>query len=227
MDFLADHYTKAAEVYKHDISTSARIMTSHPTFDKYYSITDKQPLYAAAILLHPSLRRSYPDKQWAKLTIKNKVPYADNAVEAATKLWEKYKPNSESTIAAKSNQLSDYDQFMNRVLKTEENSISDEFERFIKGDKVRITRSPLEWWLEPTQGDTYPNLQKFAIDVFSIPPMSTEPERLFSGRRRTVSWARCRLSALTVEMLECVKHWIKAGLDEPIEGEEDEEIIDL
>jgi hypothetical protein len=57
--------------------------------------------------------------------------------------------------------------------------------------------------------------------------MSAEPERLFSGGRRTVSWARCRLSALTVEMLECVKHWIKAGLDEPIEGEEDEEIVDL
>jgi hypothetical protein len=56
--------------------------------------------------------------------------------------------------------------------------------------------------------------------------MSAEPERLFSGGRRTVSWARCRLSARTIEMLECVKHWIKTGLDEPIEGEEDEEIVD-
>lgn len=115
---------------------------------------------------------------------------------------------------------------LEEFLNIEENSISDEFKRFIKGDKVRITRSPLEWWLEPTQGDTYPNLQKFAIDVFSIPPMSAEPERLFSGGRRTVSWARCRLSARTIEMLECVKHWIKTGLDEPIEGEEDEEIVD-
>lgn len=27
-------------------------------------------------------------------------------------------------------------------------------------------------------------------------------------------------------MLECVKHWIKNGLDEPIEGEEDEDIFE-
>src|SRR5579871_2540915 len=39
MDFLADHYNKAAEAYKYDVSTSARITTSHLTFDKYYSIT--------------------------------------------------------------------------------------------------------------------------------------------------------------------------------------------
>jgi ABC-type hemin transport system ATPase subunit len=28
-------------------------------------------------------------------------------------------------------------------------------------------------------------------------------------------------------MLECVKHWIKTGLDQPVEGEEDEEVIEL
>lgn len=72
----------------------------------------------------------------------------------------------------------------------------------------------------------YPNLQQFAIDVFTIPPMSAEPERLFSGGRRTVSWTRCRLSAFTIEMLECVKHWIKNGLYEPVEGEEDEDIFE-
>ena len=72
----------------------------------------------------------------------------------------------------------------------------------------------------------YPNLQQFAIDIFTIPPISAEPERLFSGGSRTVSWTRCRLSAFTIEMLECVKHWIKNGLDEPIEGEEDEDIFE-
>lgn len=41
-----------------------------------------------------------------------------------------------------------------------------------------------------------------------------------------MSWTRCRLSAFTIEMLECVKHWIKNGLDEPFEGEEDEYIFE-
>ena len=132
MDFLADHYAKAAETYRDNVSTSARITASHLTFDKYYNITDEQPLYAAAILLHPSLRRSYLDKQWARVSARNKIPYADNAVKAVTKLWEKYKPDSRSLAAIKSDKLSDFDQFMNNVLNIEEGSTSDEFERFIK-----------------------------------------------------------------------------------------------
>ncbi|EXU94461.1 hAT family dimerization domain protein, partial [Metarhizium robertsii] len=206
MDYLADHYAKATEFYKDNASTKARILTSHLIFDKYYNITDRAPLYAASILLHPSLRRSYLDKQWAALSTKNETPYIENAVKATTSLWEKYKPqDGEAEGSSKRGELSSFDVFMQSVL--QDNSTCDEFERFIKGDM-------------------YPNLQQFAIDVFTIPPMSAEPERLFSGGRRTVSWTRCRLSAFTIEMLECVKHWIKNGLDEPVEGEEDEDIFE-
>ena len=42
--------------------------------------------------------------------------------------------------------------------------------------------------------------------------MSAEVERVFSGTRRTISWDRTRLSIKTVEMLECLKHWITSGL---------------
>ena len=109
MDFLVDHYAKVAETYRDNVSISARITASHLTFDKYYNITDEQPLYAAAILLHPSLRRSYLNKQWARVSARNKIPYADNAVKAVTKLWEKYKPDSRSLAAIKSDKLSDFD----------------------------------------------------------------------------------------------------------------------
>ena len=54
--------------------------------------------------------------------------------------------------------------------------------------------------------------------------MSAELERIFSGGRRTVLWSRCSLSPSTIERLECLKHWIRTGLDDPVEGEEDEEL---
>jgi hypothetical protein len=38
-----------------------------------------------------------------------------------------------------------------------------------------------------------------AIDILSIPAMSAEPERVFSGSRRTVSWDRAQLGAETLE----------------------------
>ena len=51
-----------------------------------------------------------------------------------------------------------------------------------------------------------------AIDILSIPPMSDEPERVFSGARRTVSWDRGQMEAETIEIRECLKHWKRSGI---------------
>jgi len=51
-----------------------------------------------------------------------------------------------------------------------------------------------------------------AIDILSIPPMSDEPERVFSGARRTVSWDRGQMELETIERRECLKHWKKSGI---------------
>jgi len=45
-----------------------------------------------------------------------------------------------------------------------------------------------------------------AIDILSIPAMSDELERVFSGARRMISWERGQLDPETVEMTECLKH---------------------
>jgi asparagine synthetase A len=51
-----------------------------------------------------------------------------------------------------------------------------------------------------------------AIDILTIPAMSDEPERVFSGARRTVSWDRTQMTAETLEMVECLKHWKRSGI---------------
>ena len=45
-----------------------------------------------------------------------------------------------------------------------------------------------------------------ALDILSIPAMSDEPERVFSGVRRMVSWDRAEMRAETLEKVECLKH---------------------
>jgi len=42
--------------------------------------------------------------------------------------------------------------------------------------------------------------------------MSDEPERVFSGGRRTISWDRGSMLPETLEQRECLKHWKKSGL---------------
>jgi hypothetical protein len=48
-----------------------------------------------------------------------------------------------------------------------------------------------------------------AIDLLSMPPMSAESERVFSGARRTITWERHSLGCEVVEQSECLKSWIR------------------
>ena len=51
-----------------------------------------------------------------------------------------------------------------------------------------------------------------AIDILSIPPISDELERCFSGARHTVLWDRGQLEAKTIEVRELLKYWKKSGI---------------
>jgi len=47
-----------------------------------------------------------------------------------------------------------------------------------------------------------------ALDILSIPTMSADPERLFSGAKITITDRRNRLGIDTIEALECLKSWL-------------------
>jgi len=55
----------------------------------------------------------------------------------------------------------------------------------------------------------YPNLFRMAITIFSIPPMSAGPERVFSGAKHTIAPERVRLGAKMLEMAESIKSWVR------------------
>lgn len=74
--------------------------------------------------------------------------------------------------------------------------------------------SPLQWWSQVSQQTRWPRLSYMAIDILSIPAMSDEPERVFSGARRTISWERTKLGAENIERVECLKHWKQSGIAE-------------
>jgi len=61
-----------------------------------------------------------------------------------------------------------------------------------------------------------------AIDILSIPAMSDEPERVFSGARRTISWERGQMEPETLEMIECLKHWKRSRILDIFLESEDE-----
>ena len=221
MDFLIEHFKLQKEKHKNNPQMTTRILASWFKFDKYYQLTDDSPIYAAAVLLNPALRRAYLDSAWSHQTA-----YIEPAVEQAREMWtQSFKPMVTTTTEEALAAIKDpFQRF--RAKATGFVSIKDEFDDFINVSVLPFlflrmlissskanphpigSQSPLEWWLEPSRRALYPNLQQMAVTVFAIPPMSAGPERVFSGTRHTIAPERVRLGAKMVEMTECVKSWV-------------------
>lgn len=63
----------------------------------------------------------------------------------------------------------------------------DDLDSFVNAPAIKIDYTSLEWWCQVQQQRQFPSLSRMAIDILSISPQSAEPERTFSGARRTTS----------------------------------------
>jgi hypothetical protein len=95
---------------------------------------------------------------------------------------------------------------------TTERHIDDEFTQYIESPQLRITQwntqSLLDFWVS----SPYPGLRDWALDVLSIPAMSSEIERTFSSTRSLLTTDRNRLTEGPLEKAQCMKHWLDQGL---------------
>jgi hypothetical protein len=178
--------------------------------------TDMSSLYAAALILHPNRRTKYIEANWAKQWVKPTL----NKVK---KLWEKYREAAStpatmiSSVYDKASQdpkeLDTFDQIAQTLGRYARPASQDEYQDYCSGEPYNIGKSSaLAWWCQDTQRQRWPRLSYMAIDILSIPAMSDEPERVFSGARRTVSWERGQMDPETLEITECLKHWKKSGI---------------
>ncbi len=91
--------------------------------------------------------------------------------------------------------------------------VGDELEQYLSEPcLIQNDRTALDWWLASEQRSRLPYLSRMAIDVFSIPAMSSEPERVFSGAKHTLDEQRISCSVETIELLECLKSWFRLGI---------------
>ncbi|TKA45112.1 hypothetical protein B0A49_12863 [Cryomyces minteri] len=114
-------------------------------------------------------------------------------------LWEtQYKDRIETASTETSEASQEPDEF-DLIKRQLDSTVStpDEYEDYIKANPIKILCSPLSWWLQDAQRQTYPSLSLMAINILSIPPMSTE---------------RMRLGAAVIEEGECSKSWIRSGI---------------
>ncbi len=63
----------------------------------------------------------------------------------------------------------------------------DELDRYLHEPILSALDSVIYWWKDPAQIAKFTLLAAMSLDIFSIPAMSSEPERVFSGAKNTIS----------------------------------------
>jgi hypothetical protein len=76
-------------------------------------------------------------------------------------------------------------------------------ERGLKEDQL------LRWWIG--WKDRWPRLYSMAMDVLSIPSMSSENERSFSSAKLVITSQRQRLGPPVINKIVCLKAWHRNG----------------
>jgi hypothetical protein len=72
-----------------------------------------------------------------------------------------------------------------------------------------VDKSPIPYWV--AKKNIWPELAAVALDIYSVPAMSDEPERIFSQTGRILAPRRRSLRSKSMEQLMCMKSWLKQG----------------
>ena len=100
---------------------------------------------------------------------------------------------------------------MRRRKKGLKTTIQDEYTKYCLLDVTEeLQEGYLQWWL--IHEAEFPRLARFARDVFGIPGMSAEVERLFSSAKLMIPPHRSSLKSESIEAGECIRSWVAGGL---------------
>jgi hypothetical protein len=222
VQFLTDEHAKYRDAATDTIEGEWHFVTqlklALDKAEEYFAKLDESPAYAASVILHPRYNMKYLEAQWS-----NKPQWLESAKEAVQDLWERHYKEQPISVAISPKKAPNSSRRLNCVEEYRERGIAkaneavvtravtdDEFDRYCKQDRVE-THAPIEWW-QTTGYSLYPRLAQMAIDILSIPPMSDEPERIFSRLGEMITKRRNRLNQDIIQATTCLYSWDKEGL---------------
>ena len=194
---------------------------------KYYKLTDESSVYVIAGMLDPRMKYQYFEHRWES-------EWLAGVMDKMRSTFNQYRekeptPDMPQILSTMEDDDDDNDSLFdfNKWRFGNMQQVVDELTRYLTAPVLTLgsaaandTFSALAWW----KGNAieYPTLAQIAFNIFSIPSMSVEPERVFSGHvlicdhtdcrcNLTITDLRNRLGADTVEAIECLKWWIKGG----------------
>lgn len=201
MDFLLEQFEEGKIKYQDDAFMGPCCNSGWSKLEKYYSMTDRSPVYIAALVLCPQYKWEYIDISWPA----EWIPPAKIRMQ---EFWQAEYKSTAVTIPLPESMAPPQNSFQKWQQRRERSALDiDEYLKYLQAPVLPAVTDARAWWLEPTQQKTFPALSVMALDILSIPAMSAEPERLFSGAKITITDRRNRLGIESIQAIECCKSW--------------------
>ena len=192
---------------------STNINAGWQKLDEYYKRLDDNVVYVAAVVLHPRMKWRYFKTKWS-----DREDWLSTWKAELDKYWRHNYGNKASSSSATSAGM-ESDTGVNSVKDAAdewsdgEDSGLDQLEQYLSEQPDRSyssADSPVRYWL--ARRKIWPQLAAMALDIYAVPAMADEPERLFSQAGDAISSRRRRLSDDTVASLMCLKSWQSSGI---------------
>lgn len=180
--------------------------------EKYYRLADETPVVFAAVILNPTRKHHWFKQQWrSEISDESQKNWPDVVLEQVKDLWRTQYRNISSppeTTCLLDDEGSLHVRLHNhKRLRISKAVLTDELDTYLETDPVPDSAEfdPLTWWLD--RRATFPDLFRFAMDCFSIPLMSDDPERSFSSGRDMITYRRSNLHDDIIEACSCLRSW--------------------
>jgi hypothetical protein len=241
MDYLFSKFNTAAESCFNEPESHFKTGIDYgwAKLEQYYNLTDCSAVYRAALALHPSYGYDYFESHWKETM--DRPSWYWSMKTAVSGLFSEYQQRAEAEAEQAQQQLVEQIQQNELDDENKDTSSNNDYSSFGKRKRNHQVSSrpqkkthlinelaifqerdlstddydcpnPLEWWHNHQQ--EYPVLYQMALDLFSIPGMSAECERVFSQAKKLITDERNRLSDEVIEANQLQKHWLRNGLVE-------------
>jgi hypothetical protein len=192
---------------EHHFSTNINL--GWQKLDEYYAQLDQSPIFCAAVVLHPRQKWRWFEKYWA-----GHKEWIDQAKVSIEQLWREYK-NDEPAVQRQrsptkaSVQVDEWSDNEEDV----QSSVEQLMQYYAEPPHDRSLpagKSPIPYWV--AKKNVWPQLAAMALDIFSVPAMSDEPEQIFSQTGHILAPRRRSLTSKSMEQLMCMRSWLKHGV---------------
>ena len=141
---------------------------------------------------------------------------APGGKKALATVWDEYRdlPFDCAQLAGakrrRSESPSEFERLTNMALLYGEDAEEDQLEAWIRQKLFALDRQDtlIAYWLRQLKDKSTHQLARMALDMASIPAMSSECERVFSQSKLLITGQRHRLKVDIIEAAQCLRMWM-------------------